>query len=179
MKKWYVWMSLIVVGAGALIYVFLQFVQPQSMRAYREVSHEVPDVTALPLHTNISGVGPDTFGERVTLVSFFATWCGPCHMNHGMLKIMAQKHKMNIVGINLRDQTAMAQIWLMQNGNPYSCIGSDPQGSVAAAWGVQGIPQMFLVDKHKKVRFIHTGPLTEKRIDEIIVPLVKRLEAEP
>ncbi|OJV47647.1 MAG: hypothetical protein BGO28_07405 [Alphaproteobacteria bacterium 43-37] len=171
-------MSLIVVGAGALIYILLQFVQPQSMRAFREVSYAVPDVTAPPLHTNVSGVGPDTFGNRVTLVSFFATWCGPCHMNHGMLKIMAQRYNLNIVGINLRDQTAMAQIWLMQNGNPYSSIGSDPQGSVAAAWGVQGIPQMFLVDKHKKVRFIHTGPLTEKRIDEIILPLVRRLEAE-
>lgn len=178
MKKWFIWMGGIVVGAGILIYIILQFAQPQMMKAFREVSFPAPSTVIPPLHTNTCGIDLKTFKGQVTLVSFFATWCGPCHVNHDMLKKLVKDHNVNIVGINLRDTPMATQLWLMENGNPFRCIGSDPKGHAAAQWEVRGIPQMFIVDKRAQVRLVHTGPLTQKRIDDVILPLLAKLKSE-
>lgn len=178
MKKWFIGISLMGLAVILLVYYFSRLVYSHSA-PYREVSFDVPAVEALPLHAQVKGVNLDTFGrEKVILVSFFASWCGPCHLNHGMLNILAQKHRVEIVGINVKDQPMAAQFWLMENGNPFSSIGSDPQGKVAAGWGVRGIPQMFLVDKNKKVRFSYTGALSEKQMEEFLLPMIRSLESE-
>jgi len=37
------------------------------------------------------------------------------------------------------------------------------------------VPETFLIDKAGIIRYRHTGPVTKNDMDEIILPLVKKL----
>ena len=178
MKKWLWGIVGVVAGGLLLIYAILHFAGKGTLQAYEEMSVPVPPVSAPFLNGTAGQVGPELFVGKVTLVSFFASWCGPCHVNHKMLLKLTKEHGVHLVGINLRDKSHEAELWLLENGNPFKFVGSDPQGAMAGAWGVQGIPQIFVVDKKGQIRFRHTGVLTPDRIEQVLLPLIRKLEAE-
>ena len=68
--------------------------------------------------------------------------------------------------------------WLKQFGNPYQKIGVDRAGSTAIKWGVYGTPELFIIDKHGRIRGKQIGILTQSIINESIIPLLKKLEKE-
>jgi cytochrome c biogenesis protein CcmG/thiol:disulfide interchange protein DsbE len=49
---------------------------------------------------------------------------------------------------------------------------------VGIDYGVYGVPETFVIDKHGVVRYRHAGPLTAAALDTRIVPLVRRLQSE-
>ena len=67
---------------------------------------------------------------------------------------------MQLVGLNWKDEDALATDWLRQLGNPYSQVALDREGRVAIDWGVYGAPETFLVDAAGMVRYKHVGPMT-------------------
>ena len=168
----------IVVGGLLVIYTLLNFAGTGTLQAYEEISIPVPEMSVPLLNGSAGQVGPETLVGQVTLVSFFASWCSPCHINHKMLLKLGKEYGVPLVGINLRDKSHEAELWLLENGNPFKVVGSDPQGKMAGAWGVKGIPQIFVVDKKGQIRFRHTGVLTPDRIDQVLIPLIHQLEAE-
>ena len=178
MKKWLLGIAGVLGGGFILIYVILHIATSGTAKAFEEVSIPIPAVSVPLLNGTQGQVGPETLTGQVTLVSFFASWCGPCHLNHKLLLTLSQNNSLRIVGINLRDNTHEAEMWLIENGNPFKLVGSDPQGHMAGAWGVRGIPQIFVVDKKGTIRFRHTGVLTMDRIDQVLLPLIQKLEAE-
>ena len=50
-----------------------------------------------------------------------------------------------IVGLNWKDDNALAQKWLRELGNPYAVVAEDREGRVAIDWGVYGAPETFLI----------------------------------
>lgn len=63
-------------------------------------------------------------------------------------------------------------------GDPYTRTGTDLNGRVAIDWGVYGVPETFVVGDDGRIAYKHVGAVTQKVLDEKIVPLVKRLRAE-
>ena len=170
--------TLVICGVAAALYLAYILNGGSSPRFQREVNQAVPRMIVPPLHNKTKGIDPDDFKGQVTLVSFFASWCGPCHLNNTALLELANTHGIRVIGVNIRDQTSTAQLWLMANGNPFQAIGSDPNGQAAAAWGVQSIPHMFIVDKKANIRLVMMGALTPQKTQEIVLPFLKKLSAE-
>ena len=166
--------------AGVGLAVVGAFIYTSDMGFSHEkgLSQPVPLQEALPLSSKMPGVSAESLKGEVTLVCFFASWCGPCHMNHNFIKDLAEQSVVRLVGINLRDNPFQAQLWLSQNGNPYSAIGRDEDGIVAQACGDKGIPTMFLVDKKGMIRHSFLGPLSLKKIEKELLPKVLELKAE-
>jgi cytochrome c biogenesis protein CcmG/thiol:disulfide interchange protein DsbE len=54
----------------------------------------------------------------------------------------------------------------------------DKEGSAGIDWGVYGVPETFVIDKAGLVRHKFIGALTPKLIDDVLTPLVKRLNDE-
>ena len=112
---------------------------------------------------------------ELALVNVFASWCGPCRVEHPLLMALAEAGTVPLYGINYKDTPADAERWLGRLGNPYRLMGADLDGRAAIDWGVYGVPETFVVDGAGRIRHRHIGVLSRHDIDETIVPLIENL----
>jgi cytochrome c biogenesis protein CcmG, thiol:disulfide interchange protein DsbE len=104
------------------------------------------------------------------LVNFFASWCTPCRAEHPYLKQLANEYNLPIIGIAWRDSAANITQMLKENGNPYRYAGIDMLDASAYGYGVEGLPESFLIDAKGMVVATHRGPLTPTIIQEKFAP---------
>ena len=115
------------------------------------------------------------FGDEVTVVNFFATWCIPCRAEHSYLKRLSSEG-IRIIGINYKDNPKQAIQWLKELGNPYSNVAIDSNGSIAIDWGVYGIPESFIVNTKKIIIHRHVGPINKKEYNRFYLKILKSRE---
>ncbi len=115
---------------------------------------------------------------KVWMMNVWASWCVSCRSEHPLLNYMSQQTSAPIIGLNYKDEADAAKQWLEQLGNPYQISITDIEGRTGIDWGVYGVPETFVMDKHNIVRYKHTGPVTEQDVREKFLPLLKQLEAE-
>ncbi|MGE5272088.1 MAG: DsbE family thiol:disulfide interchange protein [Thiohalocapsa sp.] len=139
------------------------------------IDQPAPQFALPPLGADAPGFSSADLAGHVSLVNTFASWCAPCREEHPVLNALAHRQRVPIYGIDYKDKDAAAQAWIAELGNPYTRIGTD-DGKVGIAWGVYGVPETFVIDKTGRIRYKHVGPLTERVVNETILPLVARLE---
>jgi cytochrome c biogenesis protein CcmG/thiol:disulfide interchange protein DsbE len=115
---------------------------------------------------------------KVSILNVWATWCVSCRAEHEVLLQLARTGKVNLFGLDYKDERSSAQRWLSRLGNPYSANGFDEDGRVGINWGVYGTPETFIMDRKGIIRHKHIGPLTPEVVDKEILPLIASLEAE-
>ncbi|HDP90201.1 MAG TPA: DsbE family thiol:disulfide interchange protein [Thioalkalivibrio sp.] len=118
----------------------------------------------------------DLVGQPV-LFNVWASWCVTCLAEHPVLMEL-KRAGIPIYGLNYKDSRAEALRFLDRHGDPYRAIGFDADGNVGIDWGVYATPETFVLDRHGVVRFKHTGRLTPELVEETVIPLYRRLEAE-
>jgi cytochrome c biogenesis protein CcmG/thiol:disulfide interchange protein DsbE len=117
-------------------------------------------------------VGSADFVGRPWLLNVWATWCGGCREEHETLMAIAAENRLPMMGLNWRDDRALALRWLTQLGNPYVSVAFDPDGGTAIDWGVYGAPETFLIGADGNVLHKHIGPLTLEAWQQDFVPLL-------
>jgi len=107
-------------------------------------------------------ISKNEFGSEITLVNFFATWCGPCRDEHVYIKRLSDEKGLKIIGVNYKDDLNKAVKWLKELGNPYSDVIVDNKGLLGIDWGVYGIPETFVVDSKGIIKYRIVGSITKK-----------------
>ena len=79
---------------------------------------------------------------------------------------MNKEEKIEIIGLNYKDDKKNAKIFLKELGNPYNIVLSDEDGTVAIEWGAYGVPETYLIYDNKIIKKI-IGPINENSIVEI------------
>ena len=115
------------------------------------------------------------FKKEILLVNFFASWCVPCIVEHDFLFELKKQKPIKIYGVNYKDDIKNLEIWLEKLGNPYSKIGIDKTGITGINWGVNGIPESFLIDKNGIIKHKINGVINEKQI-KILLTKIEALE---
>jgi len=110
----------------------------------------------------------------VSLVNFWASWCGPCRIEHPQLNRLSQEG-VNLVGVNQADKPENAKAFLKALGDPFRAIGVDADRRAGIEWGVYGLPETFVIDKQGRIRYRHVGPITEQDLTDVIRPMLKAL----
>jgi len=121
--------------------------------------------------------GNDMLG-KVWLLNVWASWCGACKEEHPLLVSLAKTGFVPVVGMDYKDTRDEALQWLAQGGNPYMTTIMDVDGRVGINYGVYGVPETYVIDKKGIIAYKKTGPITMQSLREVIVPLVKKLQAE-
>lgn len=115
--------------------------------------------------------------ENIIIVNFFASWCGPCRVEHPSLEQLGKMDGVKLYGIAYKDRPQNSLSFLKSLGNPYSKIGADLKGRNAINWGVTGTPETFVL-KNGIIRYQHIGPIHDIQMTEEILPILKELAEE-
>ena len=148
------------------------------------IGHPAPQTALPPLEGLVSngervpGLDPATFKGKVSVVNVWASWCVPCHDEAPLLTSLAQDKRLQVVGINYKDQPENARRFLGRYGNPFGIVGVDSNGRAAIEWGVYGVPETFVVGRQGTIVFKLVGPITPENLRTVLMPeLEKALKA--
>ena len=108
----------------------------------------------------------------VKLVNFWASWCGPCRVEHPSLDALS-KEGLAIYGVNYKDKPEAAMKFLAELGDPYTAIGADEAGRMALEWGVYGVPETYLINGDGQIVTRIAGPLLERNVADTLRPAIE------
>jgi cytochrome c biogenesis protein CcmG/thiol:disulfide interchange protein DsbE len=142
------------------------------------IGKPAPAFSAPKLDNPEQKLAPEDLKGKVWLLNVWASWCTSCRAEHPVLNELAKQQAASIIGLNYKDARADALNWLNQLGNPYDMSVIDPEGRIGIDWGVYGVPETFVIDKKGVIRHKHTGPVTPETVQQTLLPLIAKLQAE-
>ncbi len=118
----------------------------------------------------------DTLKGKVTLLTFFASWCGPCRKELPALVALKQKYAaqgFEVVAIGIDTVARKSEIFARKAGVDYPVL-LDPRNLILGQFDVGSMPTTYLVGRDGVVRFKKVG-FGDKTIGEITPELEKLL----
>jgi cytochrome c biogenesis protein CcmG, thiol:disulfide interchange protein DsbE len=122
----------------------------------------------------VPGLSSKDFSGHVTLLNVWASWCVPCHDEAPLLLKLAEDKRIQVVGINYKDQADNARRFLGRHGNPFTASGADPGGRAAIEWGVYGVPETFIIGRDGRIAFKLVGPITDDNLEKALKPAIEK-----
>ena len=112
---------------------------------------------------------------KLTVVTFWATWCAPCREelpNLEKLQEFLGKEKIAVLAINFKDTPETIRRLRSDAKKAGWNINMllDPDGRIAHLYDVKAIPRMYLIGKDGKIRATHVGfgdGSLEEMVDEL------------
>ena len=104
--------------------------------------------------------------KKFYLLNIWSSWCVPCKEEHKFLMKLKRNNKLEIIGLNYKDNINNAEKFILEMGNPYTTILIDRDGTKAIEWGAYGVPESFLIYENKILKR-YVGPLNLELNKEI------------
>lgn len=103
----------------------------------------------------------DFRGQKNVVVSFWASWCGPCKLEMpALIKFYKTNHNASsdfeILAISIDEDTKDATNFAAAQKLNFPVL-LDPKQRVADAYQVEGIPTIYVIDKNGKIIYGRQG----------------------
>jgi thiol-disulfide isomerase/thioredoxin len=144
------------------------FAEPEMipLEAVEIVGHDAP-----PIELKLREGGSFKLEEhrgRVVVLSFWASWCGPCRLELPALsEYAATRNDVDIIAINVDRKQPEAERFL-KGVKVTLPIVWDPDALMLGEFAVMSMPTSFVIDKHGKVHARKIGFSQEKGLTELI-----------
>jgi thiol-disulfide isomerase/thioredoxin len=112
-------------------------------------------------------IGSRQLRGKVTLVNFWASWCGPCKVESPQLDLLYRRMKskgVEVIGVDTKDAQSSARAFIRSYDISYPIV-FDENGEIQIRMGAQtvrGLPFSILLDKSGDVAAVYLGELTIK-----------------
>lgn len=96
---------------------------------------------------------------KVVYVDFWASWCQPCRQSFPWMNRLQKQYQQQglvIVGINLDKSRELSDDFLKKIPADFT-VAYDPEGKVASAYRVKGMPSSYLIDRQGRIQKTHIG----------------------
>ena len=153
---------------GIVFIIFYKGLEDSNIYAPNvNINNEIPVFKTKDFYSGKSLNSSDIFEfDKTYLLNIWSSWCVPCRNEHPLLVNLKEEGKINIIGMNYKDNRKNAEKFLQELGNPYKDVFVDLDGTIAIEWGAYGVPESFFI-KNNKIIKKYIGPLNEQLIDEI------------
>ncbi len=162
---------LVFAGLAALFFVGMQRENPDELPSALQ-GKQAPAVKLTQLGLEKPFEDKDLRDGSVKLVNYWASWCGPCRVEHPNLEALAEEGVI-IYGVNYKDKPGNALRFMKELGNPYAKMGADETGRMALDWGVYGVPETYVIDGEGNIVLRFAGPITQRVMDATIRPAIE------
>lgn len=115
---------------------------------------------------------------KVWVLNVWASWCPPCLEEHPVVTALAKTGLVPVVGLNYKDARSDALAWLQKNGDPFAFSVFDANGRIGIDYGVYGVPETYIIDRHGVIRYKRIGPLTPEITRDRVQPMLQELIRE-
>ena len=110
--------------------------------------------------------------NRITVINFFETWCGPCKVELPAMEKLYAQHKdagLGMLGIYGTSSDGNIDVFAHDLGLSFPLLRDD-DGSIAAAYQVEAVPTTVVVDATLHVLDTATGfnPLFSRQIETLL-----------
>ncbi len=119
-------------------------------------------------------LSPSDAGEDLILIDFWATWCGPCHLQADILAKLYPEFKsqgVEFLAVSLGEPETVVREFVAKRPFAYPVL-IDPTDIVATRYGLFILPTVVLLDRDGNVMYLHEGISTAAKlrsaVDEII-----------
>ena len=163
--------TIIIIVISFFIFVFLIFYKGlNNSNIYKPSDSEnkiVPKFSAYSFFENKLINSENIFNQKkFYLLNIWASWCMPCRDEPPLIMSLKGTNKLEIIGLNYKDNDKNAKKFINDYGNPYSKILLDKDGTRAIEWGAYGVPETFLIFENQIIKR-YVGPLNSDSILEI------------
>tara|TARA_Y100000590_G_C15555526_1_gene952649 strand:+ start:608 stop:1132 length:525 start_codon:yes stop_codon:yes gene_type:complete len=168
-KKFIVSLTFLIIISFFLIFL-ISLYKPYGYNEKLNLNKNIPEFTALDLYSNeLIKLDHIIKNKNFTLLNIWASWCAPCRLEHQYLMELSKENKIDIVGINYKDQSDNAKKFILDYGNPYSRILTDLDGTKSIQLGAFGVPETYVINNFdKKIIKKYVGPIDEKKFKQIL-----------
>lgn len=108
--------------------------------------------------------------KALTILNFWATWCGPCRREIPEFNRFYQEYKergLEIVAVNIGESPAQVREFAQDEGMEFPIL-LDTKTEVAADYYVNAIPTTFLIDQKGLIHLVHKGTLDYNRLVRVV-----------
>lgn len=118
---------------------------------------------------------------NVVVINFWATWCGTCAMEKPLLNrfyaVFRKYPHFRLITVLYNDSAENAKAYLAKHSY-HLPFYTDPGNRAAAAYGLTGVPENYVVDKRGILRGKAIGPVSwdDPRVQAFIRKLLKEKE---
>ena len=132
----------------------------QPVSAPDEGQYKDASVWDLPALDESRRVRLDEYAGQVVVMSFWASWCGPCKRELPALQRLYNTHKkagLVVIGVNIDDDVSAARKTAHKLGVEYPLVHDTGGRRTARGYPSDMIPTTFVVDRKGKIRARHVG----------------------
>jgi len=148
--------------------------------AFAPINNTLPDVEVKTLDGKSVNIQDMVGNEKITVISFWATWCSPCKRELDAITEVyedwQEEYNVELIAITIDDARSLAKVPAMveSKGWEYTIL-SDVKQDLKRALNFQTVPQTFLIDQNGEIVYTHNGynPGDEFELEDKIIALTE------